>query len=305
MSLVCSLVDCSEKLPSDGDYVDCFNCNSKYHYECAGVSKTTHKAKGKKSKEDWRCRGCRAPKSEEVSSKVVSGDEGELAKSFSEFRAEFRECFNSLKEEIQEIKDGLSNEVRELNLAVDTLKKQNKEKDRVIEALTAQVNGLDQYSRNKNFELENVEEFEDEEVEGIILNLAQKLGIELVESDIEAAHRLPTRNKDRPSRIIVQLASRKKRDKFIDKRRTVFTSNSLTGGTDKAGRVRVFINENLTPLNRELLWQTKKTAKESGFKFVWFTRGKILVRRDDNTKQVINIATFSDLEKLTVNKKGG
>lgn len=127
--------------------------------------------------------------------------------------------------------------------------------------------------------------------------MAEKLDIDLNVNEIEAAHRLPSRIANK-SRIIVQLSSCKKRDLFLYKKRTVLSSNILTGGSSQVGENRVFINENLNPFYKELLWRAKGVAKDLGYKFVWLSRGKILVKKSEETKQVIKINSFLDLDKI-------
>jgi hypothetical protein len=214
-----------------------------------------------------------------------------------DIRSEFRDYFKEITEELRFIKEDLGNKVKELINSVDTLKKENAEKDRLIEALSRQVNDIDQYSRNRNIEVVNVEEVPEEVVEDLIIKLADTLGVPLVSADIEAAHRLPVRNRGTIPRIIVQLASRKKRDQLLLKKKTVVTSNFLTGASGHTGEKRVFINENLNFFYKDLLWRAKEKAKETGFKFVWTRRGKIFARKDE-ISAVIRVNSHADLDKL-------
>lgn len=101
------------------------------------------------------------------------------------------------------------------------------------------MNVLDQYSRNKNLELDNVEQYEGENVEEIVIKTAHLLNFNINKDDIDAAHRIPSRKVDRPNKIIVQLISRKKRDLFIDKKRVTITNDQLTGSGNNN---RIFIN---------------------------------------------------------------
>ena len=225
--------------------------------------------------------------------------EGAMQTFLTDFRQESYDHFKRLSEEIKTLREDLSLQVKELNSAVELLKKQNTEKDRVIEALTTQVNSLDQYGRNKNIEIANIEEKRGEDIEEIVLKLAEKLDVELAAHEIEGAHRLPTRNADKVSPIIVQFASRKKRDQFLDKKKTVISSNLLTGGTSVVGQRKIYINENLAPFYKELFWNTKQRAKDAAFKFVWIKRGRIFVKKNE-TEPVIHIRAFADLTKICV-----
>lgn len=215
----------------------------------------------------------------------------------NEIRNEFRDSLKEITEELRYIKEDLAKKVNDLNNSVSILKKDNAEKDRVIEALSRQVNDIDQYSRNRNIEVVNIVEKPGEIAEELILSLADKLGINVASEDIEAAHRLPTRSSGNIPRIIVQFKSRKIRDQFLAKKKTVVTSNILTGDNDHMGQKRVYINENLNAFYKDLLWRAKERAKETGFKYVWVRRGKIFARKDESTA-VIRVTCHADLGKL-------
>lgn len=254
----------------------------------------------------WRCAKCKSDKKVGNITPLITPDAsqvftfGDAAFNafMGEFRAESRENFKAISEDIKNLREDLALEVKALQTDVETLKKQNIEKDCIIETLSIHINKLDQYGRNKNIELVNVQELPGEDVTNLVLKLANVLDIELAESDIEAAHRIPYRDVTKTSRIIVQLSSRKKREEFLEKRRSVLSSNLLTGGVSVAGEKRVYINENLNTYYKELLWKAKEKSKSVGFKFVWFVSGKIFVKKDESARQVIKIVSFADLAKI-------
>jgi hypothetical protein len=222
-----------------------------------------------------------------------------------DLKLELLDNFKSVSDTLSSFKAEVVKEFSAVNGKIDSLTKDSKKKEKEIEELNNQlaninyqVNAQDQYSRNKNIELDNVHEVKGEDIENILFAIAKKLSIDLSSADIEAAHRLRSNNKDRPPRIIVQFASRKKRNEFIESRRKPITNYDITGRRSD-GQDRVFINENLTSFNRELLWRAKVRQKEVGFKYVWWSRaGRVLAKRDDNCKEVISIVSFEDLDKI-------
>lgn len=60
---------------------------------------------------------------------------------------------------------------------------------------------------------------------------------------------------------------------------------------------RLFIQENLTRHNRELLRETKERAKAKNYAYVWHTNGKILVRKTVGV-HAIHIKCNYDLDNL-------
>lgn len=218
-----------------------------------------------------------------------------------ELKLEFRESFKTLSQDLQKFKDDFALDFKELKTSVAVLKTKCKEKDQVIEGLTRQLNTLEQYGRNRNLEIDNIEQVQGEDVENIAITVAEKLRIVVKESDIEVAHRIPSKsNSNRPLKIIVQLASRKLRDKILAARRRAnnFTSANIVGELGDYSRQTIYVNENLSPYFKDLLWRTKIRAKETGYKFVWFKFGKVLVRKDDQSRKTIQIYSYKDLDQL-------
>lgn len=55
--------ECKKSLPPSGDYVNCLNCSSKYHYApCTSVSKITYDSMHAERRSNWRCHVCRKVK---------------------------------------------------------------------------------------------------------------------------------------------------------------------------------------------------------------------------------------------------
>lgn len=60
----------------------------------------------------------------------------------------------------------------------------------------------------------------------------------------------------------------------------------------------VYVNDELTPTYRRLLWLAKTKAKENGWKYVWVKNGHIFARRNENSHQTI-INNAADIELIT------
>ena len=171
------------------------------------------------------------------------------------------------------------------------------------------INEMEQYSRNRNFEIQNIPETANEKVEDIVIRTCDRLGVLVTHEHIEACHRIPLRNKNRIAPIIVQVKSRKLRDEIlesrteeirtngkIEKRKKQITQDDIIGNGNE--KDLVYIRENLTPFYRNLEILTKKIAKtHNGYKFVWFNNGKLFIRKDDKEK-AIRIKNENDLEKI-------
>lgn len=195
-----------------------------------------------------------------------------------------------IKEKMQEA----TTLIRELKGKVEMMEEVIKKKDEEINGLKGRINALEQYGRNRNIEIHNVPEKNGENLEEITQKISEKLGIKITEEEIEVAHRIPTKNTHKPKPIIVQFRSRKIRDKIVaDRKKTITQREVVVNGTSD----RVFINENLSPYFKDLLWKAKNRAKELQYRFVWFSRGKVLMRKEEG-KNVFEVKTEEDLAKL-------
>lgn len=76
----------------------------------------------------------------------------------------------------------------------------------------------------------------------------------------------------------------------------------LTEDTD----TNIFINDSLTKLQRKLLNDTKLFKNEKKYKYVWVKNGRILLKKDDESR-TITIKSRGDLDdvkaKFNIGKK--
>lgn len=59
----------------------------------------------------------------------------------------------------------------------------------------------------------------------------------------------------------------------------------------------IFINDQLTPHNRRMLWLAKTKASESKWDFVWVRNGNIIAKKTENSTPII-IYNASDIEVI-------
>lgn len=185
---------------------------------------------------------------------------------------------------IQE-KDG---KIKKLEEEVALLKLNKAEKDDI----SYQISNLEQYQRNRNVEIFGIKEQPNEDYGDIVQKIAEELEIEVSAVDVDVAHRLRKIKTTKHHPIIVQFKSRQKRDLFLSKRYFVVLNNTIPG--TEIGK-KIFINENLTAYNKELLYQAREKAKELNFRFTWFRFGKVYMRKDEQSRPII----IDRKEKLT------
>lgn len=108
---------------------------------------------------------------------------------------------------------------------------------------------------------------------------------ELSERDLDGLHRLPARKGKSPA-VLVRFVSRTTRDRWMAKRRAL--SDTESG---------VHMLDNLTAVNKKLLWVMKKKALEMSYQYAWQHNGKLFVRKAQG-ETAIRIESEADLDKI-------
>ena len=173
-----------------------------------------------------------------------------------------------------------------------------------LKALKESFNEPEQYSRRDCLEIRGIPKSGAwEDTNEIIVQLGQKIGVDLKKEDISTSHRLPTKVKadgERfmvPPAIIVKFVSRDVREQIYRARKVLKDLTSQDLGYSEENRI--FINESLTQSNKELFRDCLKVKKEKGFKFLWTNGGKIFMRKDQSEgSKVIQITNANAIRKI-------
>ncbi|CAG9138016.1 unnamed protein product [Plutella xylostella] len=89
-----------------------------------------------------------------------------------------------------------------------------------------------------------------------------------------------------PANIIVKLRNEAAQEEWIKNRRKIRSNLDIYPDSSTSP---IYINEDLTKYNRELLWQAKQKVKENLLKFVWVNKGRILCKTDEQSRtHVVN-----------------
>lgn len=147
---------------------------------------------------------------------------------------------------------------------------------------------MEQYQRSDNLRIYGMAEESDESeeaLEGKVVELASNMGVDLHVEDISVVHRLgKPRDRERP--VIVRFCRRKKRNAMLRKK-----------GELKKKDIRVFVNEDLTPLRSTM---RRMVQEQTGVKNVTTRNGKILAWMTDDPNRAVEINTPDDLNKVGI-----
>jgi Baculovirus FP protein len=173
--------------------------------------------------------------------------------------------------------------IEKLVLELGEVKNENKELKSVNEVLSSKVNDLEQYSKNYNLEVQGIPEQDNENTYTIVTAVANKLGSNITEDDIEFCHRLrkSVRNPARPASIIVKFYSRQIKEIVLSGKKRYKELRASDLDLDSHNNNKVYINEHLTAVNKNLFYLARNAKQSLGFKYAWTKNGNVFLRKDE------------------------
>ena len=175
------------------------------------------------------------------------------------------------------IKQTVASAVADLRKALDSntevireLRSALEERDRTISSLQNKIDDLEQYQRRQCLRVFGVEEKPNEDTDRIIIDVAQKIGVDLSVSDIDRSHRVGRRDTGRPRPIIVKFISYRKRSE-------VFRCKKFLKGSGTT------VREDLTRTRHQLL---RDAITKYGVRNVWTQDGVVIVKDGETKKRI-------------------
>lgn len=213
----------------------------------------------------------------------------------------------------------LSEMYDELNVKVTTLEKREKELVQENQCLRGEINKLakrvtdnelandelEQYSRRDCIQICNNPVMKDENANRIVIELADKIGVNIQESDISISHRVPANVSanqigDTTSfdpAIIVKFARREARESLYKARGKLKDLNTHDMGYTRMKERNIYIIESLTQHRKNIFKSCLKVKRDLHFDYIWTRQGKIFMRFD-NDSPAIQIKAEQDLLAL-------
>ncbi|XP_028177966.1 uncharacterized protein LOC114365561 [Ostrinia furnacalis] len=167
-----------------------------------------------------------------------------------------------------------------------------------VTQLQDKIDSMEQQARLYNIEIANLPERRDENLLAIVEKIGAVIKHPINKSDIVSAHRVPHFDKKctRPKNIIVKFSTKILRDNFMAASRAnrgLKSDQLCMPGTVCS----VYVNEHLTAKNKQLFRLCREEAKKCSFKFVWVSRGTVLVRQSESSP-IFAIRCEQDLKKI-------
>lgn len=175
-----------------------------------------------------------------------------------------------------------------------------------VKNLHTRLNSMEQHSRDCNIEIQCVPEHRSENLVTMVTQMAKIISCPLEDKDILYCSRVAKLNpqSSRPKSIIVRLPSPRVRDNFLaayvkfNKSNSTEKLNSSHIGIASDKKQSVYVQEHLSPSNKELHGKARMAAKEKGYKFVWIRNGRIFIRKNETSpaQWIKNLECITTLE---------
>nr|CAD7400146.1 unnamed protein product [Timema poppensis] len=139
--------------------------------------------------------------------------------------------------------------------------------------------------RLNNVLIDGIPKLEKENVRDIVLKIGEKIGVNITESDIDIAHRLPQWKAGKPPTIIVKFVRRTIKVDFMKEKAKLRNTNSVSFVDAPAHNI--YPNEHLTASNRKKFAEARKQRDDGKFAFVWVKNGHIYIREEEGKPAVL------------------
>lgn len=293
-------------------------CKSKYHFGCSIDENSYRKILNNKTK-IWVCSKC--SENSQIRTRLKSAKEaeeekdpninqeikemkillanmndklGNMATIKTEIQAvrESTDFFSAQYDDMKKIIDENNKLMEALVNKVNFLQAENDRKDKNIMGLNKIINKLEQEARKKTVEVYNFPEEDKTTHLQQVQQLATKINIGIEDTDIEEVYRrpLPRNSKTKHKPLVIKFLRKQKQEEFVKQKKYNVRSNSGELST-------IYINEQMSPYYRNLLFVAKEYCKLYNYKYVWFRGGKVLTRKTDTSK-IIHIEHEDDLSQL-------
>ncbi|XP_070557452.1 uncharacterized protein [Ptychodera flava] len=187
--------------------------------------------------------------------------------------------------------DDYKTQMQELITVNTALRKKLEVTESKLKAAEEEIDDLQQYTHG-------IPETQDEDTDKIVMKVANAVGVSVAESDIDISHRLPKRQGQHTSTIIVRFTRRSVRNNLYKSKKHLRNKNASDIGlrSPVQQNSRIYINEQLTTKNKKLFHEVNK-RKTARWKYIWTQNGHIYLRKEDSSP-VVKMKSYEDLHHI-------
>ena len=199
--------------------------------------------------------------------------------------------FDGVDKELLNIKDvvikNLQDENQRLRSKIENLEKK-------VISLEGNGNLLEQYGRRNNLEITGIpDEIKDEDLEEKVIEILNKIDVNVSTKDIEACHRIG-KSRENSKKTIIRFVNRKYAKKALLNKKSLKNINRSSIGLSNSGNI--FINENLTPMNNKLAFYCRKLKRDGYIEKTFLREGVVCIRGSSiGNGKTIKVLNFNTL----------
>ena len=162
-----------------------------------------------------------------------------------------------------------------------------KEMKKEVSNSSLQLDYIERNLKSRNVEISGVPFMKNENVVDVAMKVMKKVDPLLCKEDIESARQLVKKdntNEVIKSSILVRFKNINKRNYIYSNKKNLAKAkiSSLDDGIKN-----VYINENLTPKNKQLFYLANCYRKTNNWRFLWTTNGTVYLRKKRDNIQLL------------------
>lgn len=252
------------------------------------------KAKGgKKEAENKKNRLISTSSEEEVGETVKNKMQG-LIKEIQELT----KSVNFMSEKMDEV----LKENKELRIAVKEMDKENKEIKLKVSQLETRLNDIEQEKMGNRIVVKGIPR-QNKEITPmqILKKVTAAINVRLEDKDVKECYIKNNTRESEKQIMMVKLTNEEIKNVIIEKKkqaRNIRASQCNLHG----GEGTIYIEEQLTDHNSRIFFAARQLKKEAGYKYVWVSAGKILVRKKEGDR-IKQITSDKDVEEILRNNQ--
>lgn len=273
----------------EGDNLNCIKCKAILHYGCAALRESAFRKMSNFSRQNWLCNKCKVNKQTAKTptnynaSNIVQFD---TQKSQNETIKNLVESVNFMSDKFDNFSKQLQDLITTINCIKDEniiLREENGKLKNEIVSLDKRMNVLEQKALENFVEIVGVQDFHNEDCVKTVVSIAASVGINNL--SVSKAFRIPSKDISRPRKIVAELLSfQNKRTLMENVKKSKLSGNSVNSNWKDD---KIYINDSLTNFNKDLFFKTRAFARDKGYKYVWFKKSKIFIKKSEHTKAFI------------------
>lgn len=198
-------------------------------------------------------------------------------------------------DDIKEINSKILVNQEELKKEIKIIKKESVKQKELILAQGRRINFLEKQLLENTINIQNIPVTDNEVVSDIVYNIFGKLNVKLTTSSVVKAYRKKPKVDGRSGDIVVKLGTA---SVFESIRLEAIKKKLTTQDFGYKGESRkIFVNQELSFLNKLLLFEAKGLQRKNNWKFVWEKGGFIYIRKVEG-EHAIKLTSLDQLKSL-------